>query len=244
MAIENGTYIKINYTGAINGIPFDTTDAEAAKKGNIFREGFAYTPAVVKVGAGRLLKGLDDELAGKELGTEYTVVLPAEMAFGEHKADEMKAFDKKAFDHKPELYERLVVEGREGVVVQKVGNRYVVDFNHPLAGQEVEYTYTITEVVTDPVECLEGTIKLITGQEMKVGNKHEEFVSIAIPAMMSYYNPNWFTIQYMVMQEALELFPKAESVKFVESFKRPKAAEPEVAAEEPATEAPAEEKAE
>ena len=36
MAIENGTYIKLNYTGTINGVAFDTTDAEAAKNANIF----------------------------------------------------------------------------------------------------------------------------------------------------------------------------------------------------------------
>ena len=37
MAVENGTYIKLNYTGTINGVAFDTTDAEAAKNANIFR---------------------------------------------------------------------------------------------------------------------------------------------------------------------------------------------------------------
>ena len=231
MAIENSTYIKLNYTGTINGVAFDTTDAEAAKNANIFRENFEYTPAIVKVGAGRLLKGLDEELAGKEIGQEYTITLPAEKAFGEHKAEEMKAVDKKAFDHKPELFERLTVEGREGVVVQKIGNRYIVDFNHPLAGQEVVYTFTIIEEVTDAAECLAGTIKLITGRDMKIGTKHENFVSVEVPTMIAMYNQNWFMTQYLIMQEALELFPAAESVKFVESFPRPKAVE-EPAAEE------------
>ena len=143
----------------------------------------------------------------------------------------MKAVDKKAFDHKPELFERLTVEGREGVVVQKIGNRYIVDFNHPLAGQEVVYTFTIIEEVTDAAECLAGTIKLITGRDMKVGTKHENFVSVEVPTMIAMYNQNWFMTQYLIMQEALELFPNAESVKFVESFPRPKAVE-EPAAEE------------
>ena len=180
MAVENGTYIKLNYTGTINGVAFDTTDAEAAKNANIFRENFEYTPAIVKVGAGRLLKGLDEELAGKEIGQEYTITLPAEKAFGEHKAEEMKAVDKKAFDHKPELFERLTVEGREGVVVQKIGNRYIVDFNHPLAGQEVVYTFTIIEEVTDAAECLAGTIKLITGRDMKATSVYHLAKSISL----------------------------------------------------------------
>ena len=222
MVIEAGNYIKLNYTGSVNGVPFDTTDAEAAKKGNIFRDGFNYAPSIVKVGAGQVLAGVDEDLLGKEVGTEYKVVIPAAKAFGEHKKEEVKALDKKAFDHKPELFERLVVEGREGVVVNKIGGRYLVDFNHPLAGQEVEYVYTIEEVVTDPVECLEGTIKLLTGREMKVSNAHKDSVYIEVPAMIAMYNQNWFMTQYMIMQDALELFPEVDAVKFVESFPRPK----------------------
>ncbi|MCQ2501186.1 MAG: FKBP-type peptidyl-prolyl cis-trans isomerase [Lachnospiraceae bacterium] len=222
MVIEAGNYIKLNYTGSVNGVPFDTTDAEAAKKGNIFREGFNYAPSIVKVGAGQVLAGVDEDLLGKEVGTEYKVVIPAAKAFGEHNKDEVKALDKKAFDHKPELFERLVVEGREGVVVNKIGSRYLVDFNHPLAGQEVEYVYTIEEVVTDPVECLAGTIKLLTGREMKVSNAHKDSVYIEVPAMIAMYNQNWFMTQYMIMQDALELFPEVDAVKFVESFPRPK----------------------
>ena len=222
MAIENGTYIKLTYTGSINGVPFDTTDAEAAKKGNIFREGFNYTPAIVKVGAGRLLKGLDEELVGKEIGQEYTVVLPAEKAFGPHLSEEVKAVDKKAIDHKPELYERVVVEGREGVIVNKIGSRYIIDYNHPLAGQDVEYVFKIEGIVEDALESLKGTIKLITGREMKV-SATKTAVTVEIPTMIAMYNQNWFMTQYLIMQEALDLFPDVNNVKFVESFPRPKA---------------------
>ena len=222
MVIEKGTYIKLSYTGSVNGVPFDTTDEKAAKKGNIFREGFSYAPVVVKVGAGHVLAGVDEDLEGKETGKEYKLLIPAAKAFGEHKKEEVKAFDKRAFDHKPELFERLAVEGREGTVVNKIGSRYIVDFNHPLAGQDVEYVYTIESIVTDPVECLAGTIKLITGRDMAVSAAADS-VSVEVPAMMAMYNQNWFMTQYMIMQDALALFPKAESVKFVESFPRPKA---------------------
>ena len=219
MAIENGTYIKLTYTGSINGVPFDTTNAEAAKKGKIFREGYNYTPAIVKVGAGRLLKGLDEELVGKEIGHEYTVTIPAEKAFGPHLSKEVKAVDKKALDHKPELYERIVFEGREGVIVNKIGSRYVVDFNHPLAGQDVEYVFKIEGIVDDALESLKGTIKLITGREMKVSTT-KTAISIEIPTMIAMYNQNWFMTQYLIMQETLDLFPDVNNVKFIESFPR------------------------
>ena len=221
MAIENGTYIKLSYTGSVNGSAFDTTDIDVAKTAKIFRENAIYGPSIVKVGAGHLLPGLDDDLAGKEVGTEYTIVLPAEKAFGEHKTEDVKAVDKKAFEKKPELFERVSIEGRDGVVVNKIGSRFLVDFNHPLAGQEVTYVYTIESIVEDGTEKLTGIIKLITGRDMVVDASDKTFVSIEIPAMMAMYNKNWFMTQYMISQEAFADFPEIQNVKFVESFPRP-----------------------
>ncbi|HKM42320.1 MAG TPA: FKBP-type peptidyl-prolyl cis-trans isomerase [Methanocorpusculum sp.] len=236
MAIENGTYIKLSYTGSVNGSAFDTTDIDVAKTAKIFRENAIYGPSIVKVGAGHLLPGLDDDLAGKEVGTEYTIVLPAEKAFGEHKTEDVKAVDKKAFEKKPELFERVSIEGRDGVVVNKIGSRFLVDFNHPLAGQEVTYVYTIESIVEDGTEKLTGIIKLITGRDMIVDASDKTCVSIEIPAMMAMYNKNWFMTQYMISQEAFADFPEIENVKFVESFPRPKAKTEEAPAEVEAAE--------
>ena len=142
-------------------------------------------------------------------------------AFGEHKKDELKAVDKKALPQKVAMLDRVTVEGREGVVVNKIGNRYLVDFNHPLAGQEVTYVYKIEEIVEDPIAKLAGTIRLFTGREMKVSNAHKNFVSVEVPPMMAMYNQNWMMTEYMITQEAFGLFPEIESVKFVETFPRP-----------------------
>lgn len=221
MAIQNGDYIKLTYTGSVNGSAFDTTDVEEAKKAGIFRENALYGPAVVKVGAGHVLPGVDEDLAGKEIGQEYTVVVSAEKGFGEHKKDDLKAVDKKVLPQKVAVLDRVTVEGREGVVVNKVGSRYLVDFNHPLAGQELTYTYKIESFVEDPTEKLAGVIRLFTGHEMKVSNAHASFVSIEVPPMMAMYNRNWMMTQYMITREAFDAFPEIESVKFVETFPRP-----------------------
>ena len=119
------------------------------------------------------------------------------------------------------MFDRVTVEGCEGVVVNKIGNHYLVDFTHPLAGQDLTYVYTIESVVEDPIEKLSGTIRLFTDREMKVSNAHKEFVSVAVPPMMAMYNQNWMMTEYMITQEAFALFPEIESVKFVETFPRP-----------------------
>jgi hypothetical protein len=106
-------------------------------------------------------------------------------------------------------------------VVNKIGNRYLVDFNHPLAGQDVTYVYTIEEIVENPIEKLAGTIRLFIGREMKISNAHKNFISIDVPPMMTMYNQNWMMTEYMITQEAFNLFPEIEAVKFVETFPRP-----------------------
>jgi hypothetical protein len=55
---------------------------------------------------------------------------------------------------------------------------------------------------------------------MKVSNAHTNFISIDVPPMMAMYNQNWMMTEYMITQEAFDLFPEIESVKFVETFHR------------------------
>jgi len=228
MAIEKGTYIKLNYTGSVNGIAFTTTDAETAKKSSIFNEKTIYAPVIIKVGAGHILPGVDDELAGKEVGKEYTITLGPEKAFGLHKKEEVKAIDKKAFTNKPELFTEVVVEGRKGLVANKIGNRYIVDFNHPLAGQSVDYTFTIEGIVEDDCEKLAGIINQFTGLELKV-EVTDSVITIDVPEMMAFSNHNWFMLQYMINTEAFTIFPDVKTVKYCESFQRPEEKKEEAA---------------
>lgn len=221
MAIQKGDYITLSYTGFVEGVPFDTTDAEEAKKGNMFKETATYAPIVVKVGGGHLVPGLDADLAGKEIGQEYTVTIEPKDGFGPHKDEDVKAIDKKGFEEKPELYERVTVDGRSGIVVNKIGSRYLVDFNHPLAGKELVYTYKIESLVEDPIEKLTGLIHLFTGETLKISKAHDSFLSIEVPPFLSLYAQNWMMTRYMINHEAFELFPEIESVKYVETVSRP-----------------------
>ena len=64
---------------------------------------------------------------------------------------------------------RINVEDQgEGVVVDVIGARVIVDFNAPLAGQELTYHYKIEEIVTEPLEELKGIIRLYAGKDMEV----------------------------------------------------------------------------
>ena len=61
-----------------------------------------------------------------------------------------------------------VEEQGEGVVVDVIGSRVIVDFNAALAGQTLTYHYKIEEIVTDPLEQIRGLIRLYAGKDMEV----------------------------------------------------------------------------
>ena len=62
MAITEGDYIKLEYTGSVDGIVFDSTSAEKAREAGIENPSAAYGPIMVRVGSGHVIPGLDDAL--------------------------------------------------------------------------------------------------------------------------------------------------------------------------------------
>ncbi len=169
MTTHDALFIEIDYTGRADGVVFDTTrkgDARPGMKG-------PFQPAVVKLGTGQLLSGLDAFLAGKDKGT-YAVSLEAEQAFGKKRSDMIKlmpiaSFGKDAKKLAPGL--PITVGEMHGIVKSAGGGRVVVDFNHALAGHKVEYTITHHGIVTDPVKKVKSVVKAMLGVELPVTEK-------------------------------------------------------------------------
>jgi FKBP-type peptidyl-prolyl cis-trans isomerase 2 len=159
-------FIELDYTGRADGAVFDTTRKEHAHPG--MRGPFA--PAVVKLGSGQLIPGLDAFLAGKQPGP-YRVELAADQAFGKKRADLIKlmplaSFGKDARKLAPGM--PITVGEMHGTVKSVGGGRVVVDFNHPLAGQAVTYDIHHHGAVTDPVKKVRSVLKAMLGTELPV----------------------------------------------------------------------------
>jgi FKBP-type peptidyl-prolyl cis-trans isomerase 2 len=148
--IQKGDFVKLTYTGRLSdGAVFDTNDAAVAKK-----EGLAGTkehkPITICVGERMLVQGLDDELVGRS-GT-FTVTLKPEHAFGKKDPKLLRIIPtKQLLDQKiqPHIGLRLNIDGNYGIVRSVAPGRTVVDFNHPLASQEVTYDVNVLEIVDD-----------------------------------------------------------------------------------------------
>ena len=161
--IKKGDFVELEYTGRAEGKVFDTTDEALAKKEGMFREGVPYGHITVCIGQSHVLKGLDDDLEGKEVGMQYTAKLPAEKAFGKKQAQLIQLVPKRKFDAagiNPVPGMPVTIDNAMATIRTVSGGRVMVDFNHPLAGKDVEYTYKVLKIVTDVKEKLQAVIAM------------------------------------------------------------------------------------
>jgi peptidylprolyl isomerase len=139
MAPKSGDTVRVNYRGTLcDGTEFDSS------KG---RE-----PLEFVVGSGQVIQGFDAAVGGLEPGDSVTVTIPAADAYGEHDDEGLQQFPLEAFPSAPEVGWAVELSGPEGervpAVVAEVSQESVtLDFNHPLAGQDLTFEITLVEVV-------------------------------------------------------------------------------------------------
>ncbi|MGM5481636.1 MAG: FKBP-type peptidyl-prolyl cis-trans isomerase [Nanobdellota archaeon] len=166
MAIKKGDFIEIDYTGRVANdekFAFDTTIENVAKDEGIYSEKTRYGPTTIVVGEGHVIKGLDKQLVGKELG-KHSFEIPAEEAFGKKSAKQLKLVPAKIFrqqDIRPFVGLQVNLDNEVGVIRSVSGGRIIVDFNHPLASKDVTYDVEIKRVLDDPKEKLEKFFNLM-----------------------------------------------------------------------------------
>lgn len=78
-----GKNVAINYTGRlIDGTLFDTSREADAKAANKYQEGRPYEPLTYVVGQMSLIKGWEEGIMGQPAGSDITLVIPSELAYG------------------------------------------------------------------------------------------------------------------------------------------------------------------
>lgn len=176
MAIENGDFVKFNFTGKVKetGEIIDTTYEEVAKEADLYDENKIYEPVTIIVGANHLFKAMDDAFVEYKVGDKKTIELAPEDAFGERDSSLIKLLPMKDFkkqDIKPFPGMIITSQGQNGKVLTVNGGRVRVDFNNPFAGKDLIYDVEILEVIEDDVEKVKSIIKLrYNYQSMDIDN--------------------------------------------------------------------------
>lgn len=110
-------------------------------------------PAEFTFGDGSLIGGFETGLEGLKAGDRRSLFLTAEQAFGERNEANLQRFPRTTFKGM-ELSPGLVVSFADaakaelpGVVAEVAEDMVVVDFNHPLAGRDLNFEVEIINVV-------------------------------------------------------------------------------------------------
>jgi FKBP-type peptidyl-prolyl cis-trans isomerase SlpA len=110
-------------------------------------------PAKMVMGDGSLTKNFEDCLRGLKVGDKKAFKLNADDAFGMPNPDNIYHVDRTKFNSDTPVEEGMIIafaqpDGSElpGVIRSVAGHSVTVDFNHPLAGQNVVFDVEIIEV--------------------------------------------------------------------------------------------------
>ncbi|SEO86871.1 FKBP-type peptidyl-prolyl cis-trans isomerase SlyD [Halogranum amylolyticum] len=175
--IQDGDFVKLDYTVRTkeDETVVDTTKQDVAEEAGIDDDDYEFAPRVIVVGAGHVFQSVDDDLQGKDAGDTGTVDIPADEAFGAFDPDDVKTV---AADKIPEddRYPgaQVQIDGDQGRLETIIGGRARVDFNHPLAGEDLEYDYEIVEIVDDREEQAQGLLGMYLQQSPEVWIETDE----------------------------------------------------------------------
>ena len=197
--MKDGDFLEIEYVGRISGTNeiFDLTSEEIAKKEGIFDPKQKYGPALVIVGAGMAIPGVEKQLNSMKVGEEKEFSVKPEDGFGKRNIKLIKIislanFTRENINPVPGIF--VTINGRQAKIQSVSGGRVRVDFNHPLAGKELLYHLKIIrklDTVPDKIKALlkyygldceplfkEG--KLIIRSEKPIQNKIQDILKKTI----------------------------------------------------------------
>jgi len=167
---QEGDFVEVAYTARTveGGDLVDTTDPEVAEEEGV-GEDQEFAPRTIVLGQGHLFEAVEEDIYGEEVGHSGSVTVSAAEAFGEYDESEVRTVSADKIpedDRYPGAH--VDVDGEHGHVETIIGGRARVDFNHPLAGEDIEYDYEILSEVDDREEQAQGILSMMLDMELDV----------------------------------------------------------------------------
>ena len=136
--IQNDQVVSFHYTLTdSNGTVLDKSEGQ---------------PLVYLHGAGNIIPGLENALTGKTVGDKLVVNVPAAEGYGEYSAELVQEVPRNMFQGVDQIqpgmqFQAQTDDGIQVVTVKDVTDAVViVDGNHPLAGQDLNFDVEIVEI--------------------------------------------------------------------------------------------------
>jgi len=207
--LQDGDFVRIDYTVRTvdDETVVDTTHEDVAEEAGIDEEGHEFGPRTIVVGAGHVFEAVNDDLIGKAVGDENAVHIDAVEAFGEFDPDDVRTVSANKIDEDDRYPGAHVnVDGQQGHIETIIGGRARVDFNHPLAGEDLEYEYEVVDAVDDPEEQAQGLLGMYLDHAPEVWirtDEVEEEVQVEVESDDEDEEPTYETETQTVEKETL-----------------------------------------
>jgi peptidylprolyl isomerase len=139
---KKGDTVRVHYTGRL-------------ADGSVFDSSAGRDPLQFKVGAGQVIAGFDEAVAGLNPGEKTTVEISVERAYGARRENLVTRVPRAQVPPNihPEVGQRLQVQPNPGgqrinVTITEVTDEAItLDANHPLAGKELIFDIELVEIV-------------------------------------------------------------------------------------------------
>ena len=147
MTIAKDKMVSVTYELKLDG-----------KNGDVFEKAGKDSPLVFLYGSGMMLPAFENGLANKNTNDTFEISIAAADAYGEVNEEAIVDLPKHIFMVDGKIDEELITPGNsvpmmstsgqrmEGLVVSVDENSVQMDFNHPLAGEDLFFTGEILEV--------------------------------------------------------------------------------------------------
>ncbi len=140
MPIEINQNVKIMFEVKIDGVVVD---------GSRSNKPFEFT-----FGVGQVLPALEEKIKDMKAGEAAQFIIPAVDAYGEYKEEAIETLPKEQFAGIENLHIGMQIQAEDEndqpiqfIVKEIREDSVVVDFNHPLAGKDLEYKIKIDSLL-------------------------------------------------------------------------------------------------
>jgi len=155
VTLHAGDLVRISFSGTLDSgqSVFESTDERVAKASGIYSEKVLYGPRLVIFGRGFMIPGLEEGISQMQPGQEARIHVPYPRAFGPKQPELVRMMSDKELLRagvQPRIGLILNIDGVQARVKSVSAGRVMLDFNHPLAGEDLTYHLKLIEVISEP----------------------------------------------------------------------------------------------
>lgn len=219
MSMDEGTVVRFDYVLKFDGAVKEASTEEAAKKHGLFVEDRTYEPLTFAVGGRQIIPGLEKYVVDHKAGDTFSAVIPAAEAYGDRDPAKIQTIPMAQFKKQgvaPQVGQILNWNQQRVTITHVGGGRVRVDGNHELAGKDLDYEVTITDVLTSDADKLDAVLKMFFPE----GAEHEydgKEVTIQVPDQAK-FSQEWPMMKFRVLTQVRQTIGLDKPVNLVERY--------------------------